>query len=322
MPIAPATPPEFSYQNDVAPYASKMFDRIGADPSLSPDARSKLQGDLLGGVEDIRKQRVLIEKDRMDGRIQQLRYDETVSALEDARAKRARATQAQTELGNVQKLVSGIVSSDYTPEKRQAALAQAALDNASMLALNPDAAQIFGIAKDAISERPKGLISNAEMFSSILKGIPQEELRFASDTGDFSRLTGLAQKIDDAEYLRREKLKIVSGAGKEAEDLRMKLLTKSLTFGSEKDERDNKIDSPWLEPESTEQAELLVTHFGTPDEQKRFGALRTANSDKDRALMIADIQKRELLKRIGGAAAGSGRRSASSITGMEFTEKK
>lgn len=54
-----------------------------------------------------------------------------------------------------------------------------------------------------------------------------------------------------------------------------------------------------MEDESTKTAEAIVLALGTPEEQKKFAALRNAPSDKDRASLVKDIQLRYLSGVVG-----------------------
>jgi hypothetical protein len=134
------------------------------------------------------------------------------------------------------------------------------------------------------------------------------------ETGDpvlIGRAAAEIAAIDEA----KEKL---AKGDDEARQLRLRLAQEPLKFA--KDETTG-TQSDWLEPESTQRAELIIESFGdsvTKEEKERFARLKTAGSDRERADLIEKIQLREQVKFLSGGVADKRRSLAESM----FAPKK
>jgi len=305
----PATA-DFSFEKDVAPYASRYFDRIAANPALSGSQKTELQGMLLGGVDEIRQQQLKLQEDRQQGRMRDLQYATGVSALEEARAKRARMEMASREVGESQFVVQQIMAGMDTPEEKRRKLAEYKIANAAKLALNPDAKQVFEIADSSLPKSGIGDLTKSQISRFAEKKVPLEIL----ETGDpvlIGQTAAQIAAIDEA------KQKLEKG-DEEAKQLRLRLAQEPLKFA--KDETTG-TQSDWLEPESTMRAELIIESFGdsvTKEDRERFAALKTAGSDRERADLIEKIQLREQVKALRGGVEDKRRSLAESM----FSPKK
>jgi hypothetical protein len=263
----------------------------------------------LKGDAEIREQEMKLREERDQGRMRKLQYESGVNALEEARARRARLSQADAQVKGAHELVKGIVSSNLDPMTKAQKLAEAELENAPIAATNPDVSQVFDLARNAIPQAPEPAITNAQRWSAALKGIPQEVIDEAVRTGDRDIIANAMAEIEAQKEIDVEAKRLKLARTSEAEKMKQDLAESPLKF--QKGEFEGE-ESDWLEPESTQKATLIVKALGTPEEQRRFDELKSAGSDRFRADLIEKIQLRERLKMLGGPK----RMSASSVTGL------
>lgn len=277
---------EFSFEQDVAPYASKFFAEVGADPRLSNASKNQLQGSLLTGVGEIEKQRLAIQDERQQGRYRSLQIAEGESALEDARRKRARIEQEAGRVQGVRDTVQSIVASPEDPEVKQQRLVQLELDNADLN--DPVTRNAFDAGSRLIPAAAKPRFTPAQI-ASFAEDVPPDVLA-RQDPMEIGQYLGFAAQ-------QKEQREVKKAAIKESETERSKLLDRDLEF----DEAEDGTEA-WLKPESTQDAEIIVEEFGTPEEQAKFGTLKNAPSDHARALLVQKIQTRERLKKLRGGS--------------------
>lgn len=284
---------EFSFEKDVAPYASKHFDRISADPNLTGSQKRELQGMLLGGADSIRQQQMKLKEDQQQGRMRDLQYATGVSALEEARARRARMEASSGEVARSQSVVQSIFSEAASPEEKRRRLGEFQVANAATLALNPDAKQVFDIANSALPKDCEGRLTASQRARFAAAKVPQEIL----DTEDPVLIGQKAAEIADYDAQLEYAEKLKRDQTEAGIQMKLKLAQETLKF-AKSDETGE--DSDWLEPNSTMKATVIVGALGTPEEQARFEKLKGASSDRDRADLIEKIQLREQLKAVRG----------------------
>lgn len=283
MPAAPTT--NFSYDRDIAPHASKFFDSIDADPTLSHGAKMRLQGTLLGGMEGIEAQRLKLQEERDQGRQRKLQYENSVFALENARAERARREQMEARRAGVAATAKGILDGAGDPETKRQVLARTALDFAG----DNDAMEVFKTATGALpKEREGGLTPNqiADFTSRIGEYVTPEDL---PDVLSNPMLLGqVLGKVGAEELKRKEAKKLADDKTEAGKAQKLELAKMPLKFA--KGEAGE--ESGWLEDSSTAIATKVVEALGNPQEKERFTKLKTAGSDRERAMMVELIQLR------------------------------
>lgn len=289
---------EFSFQNDVAPYASRFFSEVEADPYLSRNDKAQLQGSLLGGVQDIETQRLQLAEEKERGKLRSLQYNEGVLAFDEAKARRARIEQAAGKRTALKQEAQGIVAGADTPEEKQRKLAALRLANSDTE--DPDVRSVFDAAQDALPAARKANFSPEQLARFAAEDVPANVLA----SGD---PYAIGQAISEAAR-RKETLEARKKEAETNSAARQKLLESELKFAKGEDD----IESDWLEPESTIDAELIVNAFGTPEEKQKFADLKNAESDTKRALLVRGVQLRERTKGL----AGDKKLKASSITGL------
>lgn len=288
--------PNFSFEKDVAPYASKFFDRIGSAEGLTDQARSRLQGSLLGGMEGIQNQRLKLQEERDQGRMRSLQYATGVEALEDARAKRARIEQQQGEVGGFHDAINDIANSDGDARTKQQQLAALAIANADKIALNPDVKDVFDIAGKALAP-DKPTITPAERLSAAMGGVSQDALNRAAG-GDYSQVSFETGQLKEAKEANAEAKRSKAADASEQRTTNHRLALEPIEFDKDADKNDTK----WLKPESTQRAAAIVYGMGTPAEQAKFEKLKTASDDSERAHLAQSIQLRHLRQITQGGA--------------------
>ena len=305
MPAAPTA--DFSFDRDIAPHASRYFNRVDANPNLSHEAKMRLQGSMLGGVEGIEAQRMKLQEERDQGRARKLDYESSAYRLEQARADRTRLEQMEARRAGLNLTAKSILDGPDDPETKRQTLARTALDYAD----DPDALKVFSIAQDALpKEKEDSLISNSNALALILDGIPQEEIAYAKKTGDYSRVGKLSRDLKVQHEATVEVKKLEKLDEKDAKTRKLELAKMPLKFA--KDEATGE-ESGWLEDSSTAVATKVVEALGTPAEKARFAKLKAADSDRERALLVELIQLRH---RFDTEKGGDGRKTASSVTGL------
>lgn len=304
MPPAPTT--DFSFDRDVAPYASKFFDRIDASSTLSHGAKMHLQGTLLGGVEDIQAQRMKLQEERDQGRQRKLAYESGAFALENARADRSRAEQQESRRAGVSGIAKGILDSADDPETKRQKLARTALDYAD----DKHALETFDIATKALpKEREGGFTPNqiATLTSKLGNKVHPDDL--PGVLGNPVLLGQALAAVAKDEEDTKEAKKLADDKSNEGKQRKLELAKMPLKFA--KDESGE--ESGWLEDSSTAIATKVVDALGTPQEKVRFAKLKTAGSDRERAMMAELIQLRH---RFDNERVPDGRKSPSSVTGL------
>lgn len=306
MPSAPTA--DFSYDRDIAPQTARFFNKVGADPTLSHEAKMRLQGSTLGGVQGIETQRLKLQEERDQGRARKLDYEASSMRLEEARAARARAEQREARRATVTATAKGILDSADDPETKRQALARTALDFAD----DKDALDTFDIATKALPKPKESTISDAQTLSMVLDGIPQEEIIAAKESGDYSNLGKIAHKLQKDALAAKEGREAAEDKTKAGMAQKLELAKMPLKF--QKPEVDG--DEPqWLDDSSTAVATKVVEALGTPEERQRFMKLKTAGSDRERAMMVELIQLRHRFDNERVPDGTSARERASAQTG-------
>jgi len=298
----PATQ-EFSFEKNVAPYASKYFDRVSADPNLTGGQKRELQGMLLNGVDEIRQQQVKLQETAMRGRMRDLQYAGGISALEEARARRARMEAATGEVADAQSVVQSIVSSTDSPEEKRRKLGEYKVANAGRLALNPDAGQVFAIG-ESVLPKTASEFTPSQVARFAAQKVPAEVLA----TGDPMLVGQWAAQIADQEEMDKEARKLREDKSEQAAQMKLKLAQESLKFA--KDETTG-TESEWLEPDSTNKARLIVSALA-PDALERFEKM---GSDRERATFVNNIQLREQINALRGGMVTGSDKAASRLFG-------
>lgn len=285
MPAAP-----FSYERDIAPHASRYFDDVESDPMLSRQMKSQLQGTMLNGIDDIRKQRAQIQEEQQTRKMRELSYLSGMENLQASRAERARVEQQAGQSVSAQQAVKDIVRSSAPSMDKSQALADFAMDNASLIAQNRDVGEVVNIGFKSLKE-PKEDFTNSQKLDMAVHNVPKDVI----GRGDPEEIAHHIRQNAAAEDELEARTKFIASKTKEAEEYRDKLIGKDLEF--DKDDEGN--EGVWLKPESTLHAEVLVRALGSPEEQKRFAALKSAPSDRDRAAIVNNIRLREALGKLG-----------------------
>ena len=314
MPAAPT--PSFSYDQDIAPHASRFFDRIDASTTLSHGAKMRIQGTLLNGMEDIETQRLKLQEERDQGRARKLDYESGTFRLEQARADRARTEAQDSRRAGIAGIARGILDSKDDPETKRQKLARTALDYAD----DDDALKTFGVAEKAIPTKRDSLLSDASELALILDGIPQDELAYAKESGDYSRVGQMSRKLKVDHEAAVENKRIGLSQDNEARAVKLGLAKTPLKFAKNPDVPGE--DSDWLEDESTSHATAIVQTLGDDAEMQKFLALKGAASDRDRAALVQSIQLRHLQKAAEGRDDSDAKGAAAPTRGARYMFKK
>lgn len=301
----PATT-EFSFEKNVAPYASRYFDKISADRNLTGGQKRELQGMLLQGSDAIRKQQQAIRDEQQKGRMRDLQYASGVSALEEARARRALMERSTAEVNDAHGFIQSIFNEADPPDVKRQKIAAAKVANAGRLALNPDAKQVFDIAESALPPESTTRLTPSQVARFAAQNVPQEII----ETGDPVLIGQVAARIAENQKAREDFESMASKDEESRKAMELKLAQTPLKF-AKNEETDEESD--WLEPESTLRAKLIVA-MGTPEEQARFDKLQGAPSDRERADLIEKIQLRKQLEALRGGVVTSKDR----VSGMLF----
>lgn len=297
---------DFSYENDVSPYTSRLLGQIGSNRDLSADTKLRLQGKLLGNAMEIEKQRLDLESSRTQADLRRLQLSEGQSAIENARLKRIRAEQDASKIGTVKQEVQGILSSGLPYQEKQARITQlqlAYVDNTE-----PAIQDALKIGASSIPQ-PKE-ISAATQLQAGRYNVPPEVMatgdsfligRFVGDAIKKEEEATLGAKMAQAD--QKEKKRIVQ----ETED---QIIGSELEFVKTEDGE----VTDWLAPESTAKVGLLVDAYGSPEDKKLFEQTRTADSDLQRRELFYKIRSRVLLDRV--KAQDSGKSDLKDIFGL------
>lgn len=283
---------EFSYASDVAPYASRYFDRVASDPRLSHASKMQLQGTLLNGMEDIQSQRLKLQKERDEGRRSTMALETQSNALEDSRAARARRENDLSQRAGVKGAFNEVLNGEGTPEEKRQRLNQIGMQHSDIISRDAGVSQAYEFATKALPQEPKGgmtpgqiAAATEKLYGSVDPEVLPEILSNPFALG--AALSTVAQRekaAEEAKKLREEK-------SEEAEARKLDLAKLPLKF-AKPDPASGETEARWLEPASTERAEKIISVLGTPEEQAQFLRLKSADSDEARAILIEKIQLR------------------------------
>jgi hypothetical protein len=308
---------EFSYERDVQPYEARYFDRVSADPGLTEQARTRLQGSLLKDSTDIETQRMKLQEERDQSAMKKLQYTNGLSELEDARLRRKRIQDNDAALSGVQGAVQGIINSDGSPDDKRMALAGFQLNHGAAIAANPNAAEIVRIGHAAIPPGKEPALTTAQAISSALQGEDPALLAEAIKNNDFSGVAARARhrELDKAaakegQFLRHQEVA-------EARSAKDKLANESLKFV--KDE--GNMETDYLTDESTIKATGIVHALAeTPEEIQHYQKLMTNKaSDRERKNYVDLIQTKYLLKKARAAASDAPEETAPKLRAADVT---
>lgn len=281
------------YETDIAPHASRFFSQVSADSRLSDAQRTRIQGTLLTGMEDITATRMKMQAERDEGVKRRLDREKDIFALEDARQARARIQQHEQKLGGIKEQAFGVLTADVDPETKRQQLAAVALENMDVLNANPGARAILGYATESLPKPEESKFTATRMLDLLQKGVPEEVLR----SGNYRAIAAHAEAYEKEQAAVEEAKKM--SAQQKAELAKMPLKYAKWTNPQTQMEEEDR----WLEPESTQRAKAIVAALGTPEELKRFDALKDDDSDRKRKELVTDIQLRALS---GGEKKSSG----------------
>ncbi len=283
----PATPTDFSYDRDIAPATSRFFNRVEANPNLTHAAKMRLQSSTLGGVEAIETQRLKLQAERDEGRARQLKYEGSVMALEEARAARTRAEQSEARRGAVTATAKSILDGDGDAETKRQRLARTALDYAD----DKDALETFNLAAGALPKESAGSGFTPSQIAGFTERLgdevsPEDLPKILGNPALLGKELG---RIAEKETAAKEAQKLKEDQSDQAKAQKLELAKMPLKF--QKGEVPGE-ESDWLEDSSTAVATKVVEALGTPEERQRFTKLKTAGSDRERAMMVELIQLR------------------------------
>lgn len=294
--------PDFSYQSNVAPYASKFFDDVGADSRLSSSAKARIQGTLLDGMDDIEMQRNKLESQRLGLASDRQAFELGGLKLEAARDRRAKVSNASG-------IAKGILDSADDPETKRQKLARAALDHAD----DDDAVQTFGLANKALPEVKKADYTSmqvADMTAKLVGRVAPEDM--AQVMGNPSLLGSVLGEIAKKDENEKEAKRLRDDKSEKALALKSSLATKTLKFAKPPADANTEewVDAQgkprWLDDDSTSDARQIIGVLGTAEDQKAFEELKDSSSDRARALLIHNVQLRHQLEIANGSSAPSG----------------
>lgn len=302
---------EFSYDQDVRPYASRFFDRVGSDRSLSHAAKMRVQGTLLGGMTDIEATRLKLQDERDMGRMRKLDMEKQELALEDARARRARMEAQAANISGIRTRAKEVLASGADPEAARRALTIDAIDHAD----DPEAQRILGLAASALPEAKKPMLTDSQLGALVLDGVPQEVVERARETGDYSEVGKIVGNLRQDQLAFAMEVEAAQGQDKRANAVRLKLAQTPLEFDKNLD--DPTAPAKWLKPESTSTAMAIMETLGaTPEEKAEFARLRRASSDLERARLVDQVKIRYLASIAGtGSSERSGPSGRSIVRG-------
>lgn len=287
---------DFSFERDVSPFATRLFGSISANRDLSPEAKTRLQGRLLGNVMEIEGQRLELEAQRTQNDLRRLQLMEGRSALEDARMRRIRMEQDSAKIGDVKGQIQGILASDLPYDQKQSQIAQMQLNYVDNT--DPAIQNAFKIAASAI---PKPQEMSPTMLSEAGEYEVPPEIAATGNPYLIGRFVGEAKRERKRQELGFEMAqKDAEGAKRQKRAFESELLESDLDFmKSEEGEM-----TQWLEPDSTAKVGLMVDAYGTPEEKQVFEATRTAENDMRRMELFYKIRSRVLLDKVKQQQSG------------------
>lgn len=240
--------PDFSYQTDVAPYASNLFRRIESSPFLSSARSTELSTRLLDTVDAARKRSVDTEKDSLAIELSRTRLANDRLALEDARDEIRLKREALTKAPEVLTTLESILDDPSLDSKqKKAEVNRFAMRNADAITRSPMLAAQYRFAASAAEPDEREPYTPMQMYQ-----------------------IGRNQKTDQ----EKEEAKKAEAAEKAAKDQKELISNKAKSLESV-------INSATLEPEDTLTDPNKPRGFRDPlDKIRIVGALKRSGLDE------------------------------------------
>lgn len=240
--------PDFSYQTDVAPYASNLFRRIESSPFLSSARSTELSTRLLDTVDAARKRSVDTEKDSLAIELSRTRLANDRLALEDARDELRLKREAIAKAPEVDAAFEAILNDPSLDSKqKKAEVNRFAMRNADAITRSPMLAAKYRFAASAAEPDEKEPFTPYQMYQ-----------------------IGRTQLTDQEKAAKEQKEAVEKAAKEQKESVTEK--AKSL---------ESVINSATLEPEDTLTDPNKPRGFRDPlDKIRIVGALKRSGLDE------------------------------------------
>jgi hypothetical protein len=289
QPAAPAQPAgyEFDPKKEIEPMAGKFFSRVESNPSLSPEAKLRVQTKYLAGLEDIQMQREKIESERLRNIMDRQTIEARNQAFAETRRKQEDAIRSVEQQKGVADTVKGIIASDLPPEEKRKQIAMYEIDNAATLYANPSIRNTVDAAKSLIPVPAEPLYSTKDMRDKMERGVPPEIAMGGNpvEIGYYERFAAAQEKE------MSDKLEDRKAAVKEYRSTIMDLAKEPPSFFSEEEAIEAGVSSKdpnrtkYLTPESHQKGRILIGLLKGSAGLAEFETL--SDADKREAIMVA-----------------------------------
>jgi len=208
---------EFSYQSDVAPYASNLFRQIQSSPFLSSARSTELSGRLLDTMDAARKRRTEFEKDDLATELARTKLDADRLALDDAREELRLKREATAKAPGVDAAFESILNDPTLDSKQKKANVNLwAMKNADAITRSPMLAAKYRFAASAAEPDEKPAFTPYQMYQ-IGRGQEADAQRAEKEAAD---AVEKKRKADEDTLEKRAKAleSVINSATLEAED--------------------------------------------------------------------------------------------------------
>lgn len=208
---------EFSYQSDVAPYASNLFRQIQSSPFLSSARSTELSGRLLDTMDAARKRRTEFEKDDLATELARTKLDADRLALDDAREELRLKREATTKAPEALATFESILNDPTLDSKQKKANVNLwAMKNADAITRSPLLAAQYRFAAGAAEPDEKPAFTPYQMYQ-IGRGQEADAQRAEKEVAE---AVEKKRKADEDTLEKRAKAleSVINSATLEAED--------------------------------------------------------------------------------------------------------
>jgi hypothetical protein len=289
---------DFSYEQDIAPYASKFFGEVQQSRSLSPQAKQRLQDQVFTGTVELAKLKNDLVQDKDEQVLRRQRIEAGSLDLEEARVRRDMRQRNMAGAGNANMELDALVSANVDPTTKKQAYAEWGFKNAGLLAADPDLAAKYRLGGSAIPDPPKSMFTVQDQIN-MFKQLPPEVAQYVLETGDVATLGQALGAIEQTEQQAKEIQRLRRSEDAQSNRILTGILGKPLkTREPLPDEDENALA---LDEESLVNAKVIVRSLGSPEEQQAFQAA----DDRSKLTMVNEIRARELsaiAERVTGAS--------------------
>lgn len=195
--------PDFSYESDIAPYASSYFKSVQANPFLKSARRADLSEQLVQTVEKAKEQADKNDMVSIDKELARTRLSAGQLALEEARQEAQLKRDALAKAPALNNEFEKILDADLSRGEKTAAIGRFAMQNADVFERSPSLAAKYRFALRSIEPDERASFTPYQQ-ASLERSYASDEYRVSRDQKEDKEKED--KRIRDEQKAEREAL--------------------------------------------------------------------------------------------------------------------